>query len=84
LSFGHINSGYCSIKTTVGLGTHLSMNLSLVTKSIEFNEPALLVVVIYSASQWWIGVYDRESMGGGGVKGRGVVKDHCVPVRLGY
>ncbi len=56
LSFDHVISGYCTIKTTVGAGIHLSMNLSLDTKSIVLNEPALLVIVIYGASELWRGV----------------------------
>ncbi len=79
LSFGHVNSGYCTIKTAVGAGTHLSMNLPLDTKSIVLNEPALLVIVIYGASELWRGVE-----GGSLWEGRGVVKGHGVPVRLEY
>ena len=51
LSFDHVISGYCTIKTTVGAGIHLSMNLPLDTKSIVLNEPALFVIVIYGASR---------------------------------
>ena len=64
LSFGHVKSGYCTIKTTVGAGTHLSMNLPLDTKSIVLNEPALLVIVIYGASKLWRRAQVRESMAG--------------------
>lgn len=46
LCVGHVNSRYCTIKTIVGVGTHLSMNLPLDTKSILLNEPAFLVIVI--------------------------------------
>jgi hypothetical protein len=69
LRFGQVDSGYCTIRTTVGAGTHLSMNLPPDTKSIVLNDPALLVIVIYGASESWRGVLGGESWE---VYGRGV------------
>ena len=51
MSFGSVNSGYCTLKATVGAGVHLTMNLPLDTKLIVLSEPALLVIVIYGASE---------------------------------
>jgi hypothetical protein len=56
MSFGYVNSGYCTIKTTVGVSIHLTMNLLLDTKLIVLIEPALLVNVIYGASELERGV----------------------------
>ena len=51
MSFGYVNSGYCAIKDTVGASIQLTMNLPLDTKSSVLSEPALLVIVIYGASE---------------------------------
>ncbi len=70
LCVGHVNSRYCTIKTIVGVGTHLSMNLPLDTKSILLNEPS----VPFDCNLYDIGIGEV----------RGVVKGHGVPVRLEY
>lgn len=56
MGFGYVSCGYCTIKSTVGAGIQLTMNLPLDTKSIVLSEPALLVIVIYGASALGRGV----------------------------